>query len=439
MKASTNLDELAGARGQPPRTSRQLALSKFAAAYANDLEETLTLRERHAARRFREVLQQIGRLQPFWDNPLIAHRYCAAHDYDVDKAVDMFLRHLAWRREVGLDDGDVATSSGHHHRLDEGHVPQHDEGHVPQLLLDFKLPELRELMRHRPFGFHKCDKSGRPVAYDRAGGLSARRLKETLYPREGDRWMETYLRYFIWFQEATLQYRLPACSLAAGRLVHSSVYVVDMAGFSYASFTPDFRAALRAAAFIAAEQYPGTMERIFVLNAPRSFRIVWTFLRALIPRQTAAMISILGGPQDYLPQLDAYIDRANLPDWLGGDDSTCDFQRCGAEHGPWAAELPSLLPDEGRALAKGEGARPYATAGGDAAPSSTDEDDEGEEDADETHDDEDDEEDDEEMEEMEASEDSETGELSVEVYVDSHMEEWRCVHFDLAGGATTAT
>ena len=29
-----------------------------------------------------------------------------------------------------------------------------------------------------------------------------------------------------------------------------------------------------------------------------------------------------------------YIDRASLPDWLGGDDDTCDFG--GVERGPWA-------------------------------------------------------------------------------------------------------
>ena len=121
---------MAGAGDEPPRTVRQLALSKFAAAYANELEETLTFKERQALRRFRELLRQKGQLQPFWDHPLTAHRFCAAQQYNVEKAVDMFLRHLAWRREVGLDDGGVASSSGVDPQL-------LNEGHVPQLLLDF--------------------------------------------------------------------------------------------------------------------------------------------------------------------------------------------------------------------------------------------------------------------------------------------------------------
>ena len=124
---------------------------------------------------------------------------------------------MAWRKESGVD---VADVSGHGQHL--------EASHIPQLLLDFKLPELREVLRARPFAFHKCDKVGRPVFYDRAGWLSLPQLKEALYARAGDQWLATYVRYFIWSQEATLQYRLPACSLAAGRLVNTCVYVIDM-------------------------------------------------------------------------------------------------------------------------------------------------------------------------------------------------------------------
>ena len=113
---------------------------------------------------------------------------------------------------------------------------------------------------------------------------------------------------------------------------------MDMSGFAFTAFTSDYRALLKAATTICTEHYPGTMERVFLINVPVAFRAVWAFVRKLLPRDTALLVSLLGGRDDYLPKLLEYIDRASLPDWLGGDDDTCDFG--GVERGPWAGALP---------------------------------------------------------------------------------------------------
>ena len=116
----------------------------------------------------------------------------------------MFEKHLTWREELGLS------------LVDRGTGPQ------PRLLLDFQMPELSAVQRARRFCY-KVDRKGRPVMYDKAGELTISKLKAALppgltAPTAGSQ----CLRYFVWSQEATLQYRLPAASLAAGRLVHTS-------------------------------------------------------------------------------------------------------------------------------------------------------------------------------------------------------------------------
>ena len=305
-----------------PRSLREAALSEHATVF----EASLNINESLAVQRFRERLRSISTLSgsalSFWDNPLVAHRFCQARDFNVDRAVEMFEKHLTWREELGLS------------LVDRGTGPQ------PRLLLDFQMPELSAVQRARRFCFHKVDRKGRPVMYDKAGELTISKLKAALPPGPdgADRWFSEYLRYFVWSQEATLQYRLPAASLAAGRLVHTSIYVMDMSGFAFTAFTSDYRALLKAATTICTEHYPGTMERVFLINVPVAFRAVWAFVRKLLPRDTALLVSLLGGRDDYLPKLLEYIDRASLPDWLGGDDDTCDFG--GVERGPWAGALP---------------------------------------------------------------------------------------------------
>jgi len=133
--------------------------------------------------------------------------------------------------------------------------------------------------------------------------------------------------------------RLPAASLAAGRLVTTSVYVMDMAGFQVSKFSSDVRGIVKALAKIGADHYPETMEKTLIVNAPLAFRVVWSFVTPLLDARIRASISILGGRSQYLPELLKYVDEADLPTFLGGTDESLDFVH---EVGPWGEHMPSL-------------------------------------------------------------------------------------------------
>lgn len=79
------------------------------------------------------------------------------------------------------------------------------------------------MKKHYPHGFHKVDKTGRPIYIERLGmaDLTAF-LKATTIDR--------YVKYHIKEQEKTLTIRYPACSIAADKHVSSTTTILDVSG-----------------------------------------------------------------------------------------------------------------------------------------------------------------------------------------------------------------
>lgn len=293
---------------------REQALKQHESAF----EASLTSMQREGMRTFCEELQARHLMEPWWDNALLAFRFCKARE-SPSAAADMFEAHIEWRKQHGLQIVcDEATGRA-----------------GPRLLSELRLPraELDALKRARKFTFHKVDFEGRPMFYDKVGELDLGRILKVTT-------LETLVKHFIWHQEATLCYRLPAASLAAGRLIFQSVFVLDLEGFSLGVFTSDMRELLKLISQIGALHYPTTMSKTYVINAPTSFRVVWAFLSPLLPKRVIEAFEILGGRAQYMPKLEAHCDRADLPSFLGGDDESCDFI---TERGPWASFLPPLV------------------------------------------------------------------------------------------------
>ena len=215
------------------------------------------------------------------------------------------------------------------------------------------------------------------------------------------------LEYFTWYSEATVHYRLAAASVAAGRYIGKSVYVMDMRGFGIGKFGSDARALHPLAAPCSPSppltppygplhplqvgharipqdfhedrlrELPGggseetctcctpctplhpaaprctplhpaapplhprlqVMEKTYIVHAPWVFQKVWGFVAPLLDPRTASKFVILGGPSEFLPRLQAHLDIDDLPEFLGGKDTSCDFVR---EVGPWAEYVPAL-------------------------------------------------------------------------------------------------
>ena len=90
-------------------------------------------------------------------------------------------------------------------------------------------------------------------------------------------------------------------------------------------------------AAISSDNFPESLHKMFIVNAPKIFRVVWAVVRTFLDKRTRDKIAILGGRDEYLPHLLEEIDAQNLPTFLGGQDDSIDFIN---EQGPWAAFVP---------------------------------------------------------------------------------------------------
>ena len=264
---------------------------------------------------FRKQIDELGWGGSYWDNSMVAYRYLVARDLDLSKAIAMFQADMEWRKSKNLTNL-VDT-------VEYGLVP----GHLVQLQLE----EFAAIRSFRRLCFHKTDRDGRPIAYDCVGTITTKGLSKITT-------IDRFLEYVVWFQEATIALRLPAASLKAGKLVTKIVVVMDLSGFKMSNFNADFRALLKRMAAIGADHYPETMHRTYVVNAPSFFRVIWAFVKPILPPRVINAVVICGGQRDYLPRLLRDVcDKTDLPVHLGGDDTTCTFTR---EVGPWSDSLP---------------------------------------------------------------------------------------------------
>jgi hypothetical protein len=255
------------------------------------------------------------------DNTLFYTRFCVASDWDPEETLLKLQNHLAWRKSNGLDEYIVS---------DDGHMTR-----FCQNLSPFR-QSINGLRRFFPCVFHKTDKRGSPVYYMRIGKVDGNELFENIS-------IETFRNFFIFQQESSIEYRLPAASLEKGELVTESLFVIDLEGLTLASFNKNTRLLLKQVAEIGQNHYPETMSSVYVVNAPFVFRVIWSFLYPLLPSRVRDYIFIYGDRFDYFPKLLEVIDRDSLPDFLGGVDTIfSEGETNKIEKGPWSQYLPKL-------------------------------------------------------------------------------------------------
>ena len=147
------------------------------------------------------------------------------------------------------------------------------------------------------------------------------------------------LQYFLWYAEASWHYRLPAASIACGKYIGKGLYVMDLQGFSLSKhFTSDTRNFIKSFIKVASDNYPESIYKSYIINAPFAFRTAWSVVGAFLDARQKSKFSILGGQKEYLPKLLEVMDIEDIPVQFGGKDASCTFYH---EQGPWQSLMPS--------------------------------------------------------------------------------------------------
>jgi hypothetical protein len=229
------------------------------------------------------------------DPKLIFLRYLRANNFDTKKTTAHIEKNVAWRKEMKVKE--LVTQT-------------------PEEILGRPMEELTKVFPHWHYGY---DKTGRPIVYKQYGKFDASHVK-TLSGGNYD----NVVKYHVWEQEACLRMCMKQ-TVKTGKLVETVTGVVDVKDMSLFQITRDFLAMTKLLADVDQGQYPETLGRIYILNTPSAFPMVWRMVKPWLDPIVTSKIFIFGGAKDYIPALIDFIGKENLPTNYGGDLPALDY------------------------------------------------------------------------------------------------------------------
>lgn len=222
------------------------------------------------------------------DHRLTMLRYLRANQLDSRKAIAHMQRNIIFRREKNVAQLSLLK---------------------PENILGFKMTDLTMTYPHWHQGY---DKTGRPVLYKMYGKFDASKVKKLC----GGNY-DNVMLYHLWEQEATCNLCYQQ-SIKLNKIIETSTGIIDVKNMSMFQITRDFLNLVQQMAEIDQQQYPETLGRLYIINTPSAFPMVWKMVKPWIDPVTASKIHILSSPREYEPALAEFIGVENLPANYGG-------------------------------------------------------------------------------------------------------------------------
>ncbi|XP_059168234.1 retinal-binding protein-like [Physella acuta] len=239
-----------------------------------------TAKEEEALKQFKEKISDLITTQDDYS----LKKWLKARNYDIAKAEAMFRTSMAYRDKMKVD----------------------------TLLTEYDPPEV--LKKYMTGGQCGHDKDGSPIRVELFGQLD---MKGLMYSARKVDMEKVKLKQC----EGHLK-DWQEMSLKLNRRVDGLVVIFDMDGVSSKMlWRPGLQMYLHLVRVLE-DNYPEMLKRMFVINAPRIFPLLYKICRPLISQDTKDKIHVLGS--DYATTLLKYIDAEELPAFLGGKKTDPD-------------------------------------------------------------------------------------------------------------------